>query len=87
MDRVYSWVLEICQIGFDLILTNILSKTLFWRMRWKRWDSGLVVVIKVQRWRWWMRMRKWSIMIIVIKILIWIGRERKEFQNDGKGEG
>jgi len=26
MDRVYSWVLEICQIGFDLILTNILSK-------------------------------------------------------------
>ena len=31
-------------------------------------------------------MRKWPIMIIVIKILIWIDHERKEFQNDGRGE-
>ena len=32
-------------------------------------------------------MRKWPIMIIVVKILIWIGHEREEFQNDGRGEG
>jgi len=28
-----------------------------------------------------------TIMIIVVKILIWIGHEREEFQNDGRGEG
>jgi len=26
-------------------------------------------------------------MIIVVKILIWIGHEREEFQNDGRGHG
>ena len=30
---------------------------------------------------------KWPIMIIVVNILIWIGHERKEFQNDRRVEG
>jgi len=34
-----------------------------------------------------MRMRKWPIMIIAVKILIWMGHERKELKNDGRGEG
>jgi len=32
-------------------------------------------------------MRKWPIIIIVVKILIWIGHEREEFQNDGMAGG
>jgi len=26
MDKVRSWVLEMCQIGFDIVLMNILLK-------------------------------------------------------------
>ena len=67
-----------CEINFDLVLTNTLSKDIVQkdvmnltviapnrRIRCKRWDSGFDIVMKARKRGWWMKWRVWPIAWII----------------------